>query len=123
MLRHTTTGETTTALLAAGTAPGDPLAGRLVHRRRHALDFVTSPALATPRVSRAGAVASAGSALYLELSQLRFFSLEGGQVLDSGTRPFRAGGGRVVLTGVSGSVALVIEFAGLDKQPGVVVAD
>ena len=41
----------------------------------------------------------------------------------SGTRPFRAGGGRVVLTGVSGSVALVIEFTGFDKQPGVVVAD
>ena len=41
----------------------------------------------------------------------------------SGTRPFRARDGRVVLTGVSGSVALVIELTGLDKQPGVVVAD
>ena len=69
------------------------------------------------------AVASAGSALYLELSQLRFLSLAGCQLLDSGTRPFRARGGRVVLSGVSGSVALVIGLTGLDKQPGVVVAD
>ncbi len=30
---------------------------------------------------------------------------------------------RVVLIGVSDSVALVIELTGLDKQPGVVVAD
>ena len=69
------------------------------------------------------AVASAGSALYLELSQLRFLSLAGCHLLDSGTRPFRARGGRVVLSGVSGSVALVIGLTGLDKQPGVVVAD
>ncbi len=68
-------------------------------------------------------MASAGSGLYLELSQLRFLSLAGCQLLDSGTRPFRARGGRVVLIGVSSSVALIIELTGLDKQPGVVVAD
>ncbi len=54
---------------------------------------------------------------------MRFLSLAGCQLPDSGTRPFRARGGRVVLIGVSGSVALVIELTGLDKQPGVVVAD
>ncbi len=49
--------------------------------------------------------------------------LAGCQLLDSGTRPFRARGGRVVLSGVAGSVAQAIELTRLDKQPGVVVAD